>query len=328
MYPRPAIMASIKSRRCKLKNIAKTLKYLAISGMVLASAACQTGGGKFLNRSGQMVSAYTYVKEDNRVPDMPFPTNVLCNDVPGYIQSGPECLAVETVASADQSCPTRVGFLAIHGDTQSSVKPMLRVASTLAEEIPCSTYFVTARPGYRLPSGKRSSGNMHHHPNGGAWYDGATPHNMHAEAMLLDSLKHEHPNIPIWGLLGHSGGSNQSGWILGRYAAFAQGGVLFNGNFDVRKWESGHGHTPKTRSKSAINVVSEVPDDSIIFAITGKNDSNTRFELAEDYVRALNANGVRYAKAIKSSWGHRLQFNDELVKYVRNWIALAVKVHS
>lgn len=297
-----------------------------ISGMSLLAACQSTGEGVAWDLVPDDGRVFTSASAASTQPAAQFRTNALCRPgVQGFVQAGTECLALETIAATNQSCPEKVGFLVIHGDGASATKGIMKAAQFLSGEVPCSTYFVIGMPGYKLPSGNQSSGYVWYRKKEG--YDNATPHNMHATAMALRQLKKQNPEIKIWGYIGQSTGSNFAGWGLGTDPGMAMGGVLFSGTYNIPAWVSSNGLPKLTRSKSAIDVVAGIPDDSIIFAVTGEKDTNTNSSLTVEYIQAARNSGVTNAQVIKNSGGHRPQHNADLVSPIRKWITLTTKIY-
>jgi pimeloyl-ACP methyl ester carboxylesterase len=91
-------------------------------------------------------------------------------------------------------------------------------------------------------------------------------------------------------LLGHSGGAATSALILGRKPGVANAAVLVACPCNIGEWR--RGRRAWTRSESPHEWAAKVPPRARVIAITGAEDSNTKPELARDYVALLTKRGV------------------------------------
>ena len=122
-------------------------------------------------------------------------------------------------------------------------------------------------------------------------------------APRLKRLKKEYRSSRVI-LIGHSGGSAYAGVLLGSRPGIASGAVLVSCPCNVQRWREQRGGGVWARSQSPSNFVAKIPVATRLVAITGASDDNTPPQLAQDYVAALNARGIKASFVSVPGAGH------------------------
>jgi predicted esterase len=121
-----------------------------------------------------------------------------------------------------------------------------------------------------------------------------TPHNIDAISEALKTLKKHHSARKLI-VVGHSGGANIGGVIIGRHPGLLDGAVLSACAANLQEWADRYGTARWTpaRSLSPHTYAKYVPKTTKVIAITGDKDTNSWPSLARDYVRLLQKHGVQ-----------------------------------
>jgi len=199
------------------------------------------------------------------------------------VTGGSECLVIHTFGAA---AGNRTLVVFIHGDgTRGGPSDYLDKS---AERVVGGgvTAVALIRPGYYDSHDAISTGTSYRHAGDG-YRDGIIA----AVAAAIDELKGHHGARRVV-LVGHSGGAAISGVILGRYPGLADAAVLAACPCNIGKWRSMRGRGQWVNSLSPHAFVKAMPKKTEVVALTGSRDSNTRPELARDYVSALNRRGI------------------------------------
>ncbi|MBN9088766.1 MAG: alpha/beta hydrolase [Reyranella sp.] len=204
------------------------------------------------------------------------------NDMLTTVTGKKECIVIHTFAPSADGPPKLVIFL--HGD-QSDGGPVvytIKVAGAVA--VPPGTIKVAVlRPGYGDEQGNKSTGENYNRRDS---YTGA---NIDEIAAVINALKMRYrPTQTV--IVGHSGGAAYAGVLIGRHPGIADGVVLLSCPCDIDRWrQSGYAWV---RSLSPNKFVGSVPQGTRVLALTGTNDMNTSYTLAEAYVKLLKDRGV------------------------------------
>lgn len=224
-----------------------------------------------------------------------------CADLPmeRSIPDGKGCLAVWSPRQLDatnsdlKNHPShRVLVVLLHGDsggglTQRHLDRWQRAASNLSELNQHIVFLV--RPGYSAPVGD-SSGWANQRD------DDYTAENVERVATALQNLKTRYQSSRVL-LVGHSGGAAIAALILGRHPAAVDGAILLGCPCDVPTWRQHRGlqrgrQTYWPNSLNPLDIVSKIPTDKVVLAITGSQDDNTLPQFAETWITAASARGV------------------------------------
>lgn len=171
--------------------------------------------------------------------------------------------------------------LIAHGD--SGADYISGFAQSVAQANPTATVIQMARPGYIL-NGERSKGS-----NSGL-RDHYTKKNNKLLAQGFAAAAQAFPAKQVVAV-GHSGGSNQIGVILGTDPQLIDKAIMFSGAFDIARWRNLRG-SPWPKSHSATRYLKSVSPDTVMIAATGSGDSNTMPTFAKDYVKKAQAKGL------------------------------------
>ncbi|MFK7752300.1 MAG: alpha/beta hydrolase family protein [Sedimentitalea sp.] len=169
-----------------------------------------------------------------------------------------------------------------HGDSKAGY--IANFVATLAQNAPTATVIHMARPGYSLPSGERSKGSLRSKRN---------HHTRRNNLLLADGIKAAAQTFPHSRLIavGHSGGGNQIGVIIGRAPGLIDTAVMIGTPYFVKRWRQMRG-SPWPQSESPADFLKSVPRSTRIIAATGASDSNTVPALARDYVAKAKERGL------------------------------------
>ena len=171
------------------------------------------------------------------------------------------------------------------------------------------------RPGYYSEDGK-STGSSYR-KNG----DGYRPHIVDAVTGAVLNLKTRFEAKRVI-LVGHSGGAALSGVILGRAPGLVDAAVLGACPCHVSKWRlQRRGKDNWRQSLSPHDFVDGVPKDTVVIALTGEADDNTRSNIAEGYVEDLQEAGIAARFAEVADAGHNRvmrmpQMKDAIVELI------------
>ena len=205
--------------------------------------------------------------------------------------------------------------LVLHGD-QPDPPPSYQYefAKVVADTIEntAATDVVAAgalRPGYRDPTGDRSSGNM-----GRAVADNYTPEVVDAVARAAQELaKDHHARATI--LVGHSGGAAIAANVLGRHPDVARGAVLVACACDPSAWRArrrGETSNPifdgPTRSILPLDVAPAVARGQIVRMVVGQEDNVTPPTDSQTYATALRQHGIDVSVDVVPGLGHNILF--------------------
>ncbi|MEM7190717.1 MAG: alpha/beta fold hydrolase, partial [Pseudomonadota bacterium] len=187
----------------------------------------------------------------------------------------------------------------LHGDISrgGAADYMHSQASTLSSLHPDATVLSMLRPGYYDSEGRQSPGS-----NNGR-RDHYTAENNAAVADTIANFAAAR-GIDRVIAVGHSGGAATLGNVIGQRPGLVDGAVLISCPCEIGKWRASNNRSRWPTSQSPIDAVSGVDPATVIIAITGANDSNTRPFLAEDYVAAAKARGLNASVQIVSGAGH------------------------
>lgn len=197
---------------------------------------------------------------------------------------GGHCLAVETFgAAAAGERPVLV--VVVHGDISDGGAATYHAAFAQTLAAPGAVVVALTRPGYTDRRGHTSDGTTYDRR------DNYTPGNVAAVAGAVAALKrHYAPRRTVY--VGHSGGAAVGGVILGRRPGLVDAAVLVSCPCDLARWRGDRRLDPWRHSLSPSLAVPRVPAATTVVALTGADDTNTRPDLAADYVRALARRGV------------------------------------
>lgn len=193
----------------------------------------------------------------------------------------------------------------LHGDVSSGgpANYHFALARQFADENSAKGVLSVAlvRPGYDDGEGNTSSVAF---MNSGR-RDHYTKKNIAEVAGAIEHLKGKHQPGRVL-LVGHSGGAATASLMLGMFPGLADGAVLVACPCDLVAWRAGR--SPWSASENPMDWVSRVAPQAVVHAMTGERDSNTRPELAQRYVEALNAAGVKASFEIVGGEGHNSAF--------------------
>jgi predicted esterase len=215
------------------------------------------------------------------------------------------CLAISTYRDTTTQKPSAL-VIFIHGDQSDmkAVTSMPRLANNI--QLPADVVKIAIlRPGYFDAQGNESTGY-----NSGR-RDSYTSENIDEVTAAIQSLQ-KYYGVKNTVLVGHSGGAAYSGVMIGRTPGIANGALLLSCPCDINSWRSDHQAKP-WGSLSPIDFYKSVPPNTMVIAITGDGDDNTRGYLAKDYVAALSKRGINALFISASNAGHNETVNVELV---------------
>lgn len=209
------------------------------------------------------------------------------------------CLVIKTWApEPSDSASTLLVFL--HGDVSKGCACDVSRCCAADYQYRAAKFYASSevvavamlRPGYYDRAGNRSTGDYN------CRRDNYTHVNIDAIAAALQTLKEYH-KVEHLVVLGHSGGANIAGVILGRRPGLIDGAVLVSCACDIPRWRRDRRRQPWPRSLSAHNYIIDVPEDTTVVAITGEKDRNTKPYLARAYVRHLRESDVKNATFVR-----------------------------
>ena len=260
------------------------------------------------------LAAALYLLADCQVTGVPEPSppagaiseQTGCKDPDNFKRvSGNElCLVIKTWApERSDSASTLMVFLhgdvsrCCAGDVSRCCPADYQYSAAKVYASPGVVAVAMLRPGYYDRAGNHSTGKHY------GRRDNYTHVNIDAIAAALQTLKRHH-GVEHLVVLGHSGGANIAGVILGRRPGIIDGAVLVSCPCNVRLWRQER-KDPWPRSLSAHDYITAIPKDTTVLAITGEKDDNTKPKLAQDYVgelqckrRDIDATFVRIPNAV------------------------------
>lgn len=226
------------------------------------------------------------------------------------------CFAIKTLSPASGSTKTLV--VALHGSLSrgGDADYIIRVARRAARYGAIGV--AMARPGYTL-DGRTSSGVATRDQHRDERY---TADEISSIGVAVASLKKHHGAERVV-MVGHSGGAIISAVILGGFAPLVDVAILVSSPFDIPDWLYSQGRKPFANAESPSDYLSLVPKSSKIFAFTGERDTNTRPELAQDYVNKARGMGIEAKFFMIERAGHgfnRIGRSGEFKKSLRQAI--------
>lgn len=225
------------------------------------------------------------------------------------VMGGNLCIAVETVSQS----PGAPLIVILHGDMSSGKPPTYNkwFAQKVAGHVPDATIVAMLRPGYGNGAGKKSEGNTHGRK------DHYTDTNIDAVAGAVRALAAHHMAARAI-LIGHSGGAATAGVIAGRHPGLLDGAVLISCPCDIKRWRLERNASSWPASLSPSDYIASIPADTVVLAVTGRNDDNTRPSLAKSFVSDLRKRGGNATFAEIDGVGHRLssQFADRILPMI------------
>lgn len=202
-----------------------------------------------------------------------------------WVQGEPLCFAAASYGTdGTGSSPTLVVIL--HGDTSGGGPADYHLDFARSIARPGVVAVALLRPGYSDSAGRSSEGQDL------GRRDHYTADYINAAGAAIEALKKEYRAGRVV-LIGHSGGSAYVGVLLGSRPSIANAAILVSCPCNVQRWREQRGGGVWTRSQSPSNFSAKVPVATRLIAITGANDDNTPPQLAQDYVAALGARGIK-----------------------------------
>jgi pimeloyl-ACP methyl ester carboxylesterase len=179
------------------------------------------------------------------------------------------------------------------------------------------------RPGYRDPTGDRSSGDM-----GRAVADNYTPEVVDAVAVAVRDLSTaHHPRAVI--LVGHSGGAAIVANVLGRHPGIVAGAVLVGCGCDPAAWrarrrmETGNPmFDGPSRSLQPLSLARDVASGTIVRLVVGQNDDVAPPAYSEAYATALRGRGIDVSVDVVPGLGHNILFAPRVVDAVNDVVTI------
>lgn len=193
----------------------------------------------------------------------------------------------------------RAVVVVLHGDVSKGgpADYHYAFAKKVAQQNKGVTAVALLRPGYADRRGLKSGGSH----NGRR--DHYTKRNNDLVAQALTAIKKTYGAKKLV-VVGHSGGAAQAGAILGRYPGLISGAVLVSCPCNIGAWRASRNKSAWSRSQSPHRFVKKVRRGTPVVLITGTKDNNTTPKLAQDYVAAAKAAGVRATFVPANGAGH------------------------
>lgn len=188
----------------------------------------------------------------------------------------------------------------LHGDNGGNMvaSSYPAMAAKLSEEFGSPAVFML-RPGYRGDNGKSDG-------EAGVFDDDYTKKNVDALSFALAHLRSLSPERKLV-LVGHSGGAAMAALVQSHHPQLVDAAVLAGCPCDVQPWRQWRQSSAGKRdgawpnSLSPSDFAKQVPAKSVTVAVTGDKDTNTLPRFAQEYIAALQANGVANARFILAS---------------------------
>lgn len=206
------------------------------------------------------------------------------------------CMAIQPAppGKLDAKSPLMV---VLHGDNGGSMvaSSYPALAARLSEEFSSPAIFML-RPGYRGDNGKSDG-------EAGIYDDDYTKKNVEGLSFALAHLRSLHPERKLV-LVGHSGGAAMAALVHSHFPQLVDAAVLAGCPCDVQPWRQWRQSSAGKRdgawpnSLSPSDFAKRVPANAVTVAVTGDKDTNTLPKFAQEYIAALQANGVANARFI------------------------------
>lgn len=210
--------------------------------------------------------------------------------------------------------------LVLHGDLPDPPPSyQYEFAKVIANTVENVVATGVLRPGYRDPTGARSSGDM-----GGAVADNYTPQVVDAVAGVVRELAKDYRARKTI-LVGHSGGAAIAANLLGRQPDVAQGAVLVACGCDPRAWratrwaETGNPiFDGPTRSLLPLDLAPDVAPGTIVRMVVGQDDDVAPPQHSRAYATALRERGVDVSVEVLPGLGHNILFAPRVLDALRD----------
>ena len=186
----------------------------------------------------------------------------------------------------------------LHGDSGQSMNNLYSHAAQVADEHGV-TAVVMLRPGYSDSEGRQSPG-WHNR-----WRDHYTEENNRLVAETIANLAAAHGD-PRTIAVGHSGGAAQLGAIIGQRPQLVDVAILASCPCDVQLWRTSRG-SEWPNSQSPSDFVDGIDPSTVVIAVTGEEDSNTRPGLGSLYIERLKSHGIDASFVSVPEGGHRFR---------------------
>lgn len=208
-----------------------------------------------------------------------------------YVPGDGECMAIQTYLPDDLGA-ARTLVVVLHGDLSrgGGADYIFPIAEDAAEAGAIGVAMM--RKGYS-GGGRRSTGTASRDEKRPQMYTGDE---MDAVAEATAALK-AHYGVETVVMIGHSGGANTAGVILGRHPGLVQRALLMSCPCDVPRWRQMKGRNPWPAAESPDEYIGDIPPGALIRLVVGSRDTNTRASLSEDYAADAAARGLD-AKAV------------------------------
>jgi pimeloyl-ACP methyl ester carboxylesterase len=221
------------------------------------------------------------------------------------------CIAIATYRDSGLAEPISTLLVWLHGDVSSggAVDYLYPYAATHSKD---ALSVAILRPGYFDANGKQSSGS-----NNGR-LDSYTAENVDALADAIRSLRQFHKVSKVVAV-GHSGGAAITAVILGRHPGVIDAAILASCPCDIVRWREGRSRW--SLSLDPASYVDKIPVGAKVAALTGSDDTETRTELARDFVKKLSNRGVDARFEEVRGAGHRfgaIGGSDQFVRMLRD----------
>ena len=209
--------------------------------------------------------------------------------------------------------------LVLHGDLpEPPPSYQYEFAKVIADTVENVVATGVLRPGYRDPTGARSSGDV-----GAAVADNYTPAVVDALASVARELAKDYRARETI-LVGHSGGAAIAANLLGRHPEVAQGAVLVGCGCDPRAWratrlaETGNPiFRGPTDSLLPLDLAPAVAPDTIVRMVVGQDDDLVPPQHSRAYATALGERGVDVSVEVLPGLGHNILFAPQVMDALR-----------
>jgi pimeloyl-ACP methyl ester carboxylesterase len=217
-------------------------------------------------------------------------------DATRWIDAGDTCLAISVAGGATAGAPSTLVLL-IHGDVADGGPADYLYPFARAVAKPGVVAVALLRPGYFDASGRTSEGSNDNRR------DNYTVRTVTIVGAAVAALKQRYKARRVV-VMGHSGGAAIAGVLIGRQPGLIDAAVLVSCPCDVPRWRAERKKTPWANSLSPHEFAAAVPRSTIVVAIAGTNDGNTRPALADAYVGMLSERGVNATTRRAQGAGH------------------------
>ncbi len=215
-----------------------------------------------------------------------------------WIEGGGTCLVISVAGAKEAGSPPTLVVL-VHGDGSDGgpTDYLYSFARSIAGFKPRVVAAALLRPGYFDKDGRTSQGSNYNRR------DSYTARNVAVVGKAIAALKTRYKARRVVAV-GHSGGAAISGVLIGQQPGLIDAAVLVSCPCDIARWRSDKNRGAWSNSLSPQGFTATVAKTTTVVAITGADDTNTRPHLAEAYVSALTARGVRASARIVQGAGH------------------------